>query len=94
MAEETGRLHVLIEGLVQGVGFRHAAYLQGTSLELTGWVRNLADGRVEATLEGPEPVLEDMLAWCHQGPYLSRVTKVEAKWGTATGEFDSFRIAF
>jgi acylphosphatase len=88
------RLHAIIDGLVQGVGFRHAAYRHASNLGLTGWVRNREDGRVEAVFEGERAVLEQMLAWCHKGPVLSRVKSVERQWDAATGEFTDFGITF
>lgn len=76
-------LHLTIEGLVQGVGFRHALKAQASMLGLTGWVSNLPDGRVEARAEGPRETLETLLAWCHKGPALSKVAKVDSIWGDA-----------
>ncbi|MBP8128340.1 MAG: acylphosphatase [Candidatus Hydrogenedentes bacterium] len=76
----TGRLHVYVEGRVQGVGFRYATCAKAESLRLNGWVRNLYDGRVEAVFEGPKAALEAMLAWCRRGPAAALVTKVEETW--------------
>ena len=92
--DEQHRLSVIVGGLVQGVGFRHATYMEARSLGLTGWVKNLPDGRVEACFEGDRPTLESMLEWCRKGPYLSRVEQVESTWDCASGEFSSFDIAF
>ncbi len=74
------RLHVTIEGRVQGVGFRYAAYYQAAALKIGGWVRNLNDGRVEAEFEGPRDALEQMLDWCWIGPASAHVSRVEAEW--------------
>jgi acylphosphatase len=74
------RLHVYIHGRVQGVGFRYSAFERATALGLSGWVRNLADGRVEAEFEGPKPILQQMLAWCEIGPRVARVTRVDTTW--------------
>lgn len=49
-------------------------------LGLQGWVRNLPDGRVELVAEGPRDVLERMIAWCHEGPRMSRVASVDVSW--------------
>jgi len=87
------RLHVFIQGLVQGVGFRYATCYQARALGLTGWVRNCFDGRVEAEFEGPKDALEHMLAWCRQGPALSRVTGVDVEWLEDNGpHHKDFRI--
>jgi len=76
----TERLHVYIEGYVQGVGFRFSTCEQAQLLNLSGWVRNLPDGRVEAEFEGDHADLESILNWCHQGPRGAEVTRVEADW--------------
>ncbi len=90
----SGRLSVVIAGLVQGVGFRHAAMKQAKSLGLTGWVRNLRDGRVEGLFEGDRDSLTRMLQWCERGPALSRVETVKSDWQPGTGEFQGFEIRF
>jgi acylphosphatase len=87
-------LHVTIEGLVQGVGFRYAMRAQALKLGLSGWVCNLPDGRVEAWAEGPRESLETLLAWCHKGPTLSKVAKLAPTWRDATGEHGAFIITF
>lgn len=87
-------LHVLVSGRVQGVGFRHGIYLQAQKRGLTGWVKNRADGRVEARFEGDEPALQDMLEWCRNGPALARVDAVDAEWGHTDAAGVSFEITF
>ncbi|MGB3835817.1 acylphosphatase [Castellaniella sp.] len=72
----TETLSVLIEGKVQGVGFRAATVRQAHALKLGGWVRNLADGRVEALLQGPHQTVDQMLSWLLQGPPDARVRQV------------------
>ena len=88
------RVHVYIEGRVQGVGFRHATWREALSLGLTGWARNLPDGRVEALFEGNRDDLETMVAWCRIGPGLARVDSVETVWEKATPTQNSFSITF
>lgn len=88
------QLHVFVTGLVQGVGYRHGTYLRANALQLSGWVKNLPDGRVEAVFEGPRDILQEMLAWCHQGPPLSNVRAVDETWKEAAGRFGSFEIRF
>ena len=92
--KEIGQLGVLISGLVQGVGFRHHTMMKAKELGLTGWVRNRAEGRVEAVFEGGHSQLSAMLEWCQRGPHLSEVRSVEAKHGAATGAFSGFEIRF
>lgn len=83
---------LLISGRVQGVCFRH--YTRKTALlhGVTGWVRNLPDGRVEAWFEGEEPAIEATLKWCHQGPEMARVDEVRIEKRPASGEFTDFSI--
>lgn len=88
------QLHVFVDGLVQGVGFRHATYMAAREQGLKGWVKNLPDGRVEACLQGDRADLETMLAWCRKGPYLSKVERVDSTWEPASDEYSSFEIAF
>ncbi len=88
------RLHVHIAGLVQGVGYRHATYMKARAEALTGWVKNLPDHRVEALFEGPPATLKAMLEWCHQGPGLAQVQKVDATWEDSPPEFLTFEIRF
>jgi len=91
---ETARLHVVIEGRVQGVFFRAATRDEARQRGLMGWVRNLPDGRVEALFEGDKRALEAMLAWCHLGPPYAYVDRVEADWQPYQGDLDDFRIRY
>ena len=88
------RAHVHISGRVQGVSFRWYTQHQAQKLGLTGWVRNLWDGRVEAVFEGEESAVRQAVTWCHQGERPARVDNVEVRYGQSTGEFRSFRITF
>jgi acylphosphatase len=88
----TDRLHVLVEGMVQGVGYRYSTQHRAVALGLTGWVRNLPDGRVEAEFEGPRPELERMLEWCRTGPRFAEVTKVLAHWETGEPKYAGFQL--
>ncbi|MCC6797416.1 MAG: acylphosphatase [Candidatus Hydrogenedentes bacterium] len=72
------RLHMVIKGRVQGVGFRYSAYRQAQSLGLVGWVRNRSDGTVEAEFEGTRGALDSMLDWAKEGPPLARVIGIDA----------------
>ncbi len=85
---------VVIRGWVQGVYFRAYTRDQARSLGLTGWVRNLPDGSVEALFEGEKDPVEKMVSWCHRGSPASRVEKVEVTYGPFTGAFDSFEIRY
>jgi acylphosphatase len=86
------RLHAWVEGHVQGVGFRYFVRESISSLSITGWVRNLHDGRVELIAEGSRDNLEKLLSAVNQGPRGSHVINVRTEWGIASGEFNSFRV--
>ncbi|HNT87739.1 MAG TPA: acylphosphatase [Candidatus Hydrogenedentes bacterium] len=88
----THRLHVRIEGRVQGVGFRYAACAKAEALGLAGWVRNLYDGGVEAEFEGPKADLDAMLAWCRHGPAFAAVTHLEAAWEDGPPRHEGFHV--
>ena len=79
-------MHVRIRGAVQGVGFRYQARSRAHSLDLDGFVRNLADGSVEAAFEGEERSVGSMLDWCRRGPAGARVEDVDIAWEEPTGE--------
>ena len=68
---------LVIEGVVQGVGFRYAFQAQAVRLGLSGWVRNRRDGTVEAVVSGTPEAVEAMTAWAHAGPPSARVKRVE-----------------
>ena len=70
-------VRVVIEGRVQGVGFRYWVTREAARLGLDGWVRNRRDGCVEVLLVGPGPAVEAMVAHCHDGPPAARVDHVE-----------------
>ena len=85
------RLHLFYSGSVQGVGFRYTAERVALSLDLSGWVGNLPDGRVEVLVCGEKTDVETLLTWLWQGPELAKVTDVtwaKVEWR----EFDRFAI--
>ena len=86
-------LHFKVEGRVQGVFFRKETQQQASSLGLTGWVRNMPDGRVEVLASGEEPVLQQLGVWLENGPALARVTKLEQEYRDYQS-FDSFVIRY
>ncbi len=86
------RAHVWITGRVQGVNFRFYTREEAQRLGLTGWVRNLDDGRVEAVFQGEAGAVEAMLAWCRQGPSAARVDDLQVTREVATGEFQGFGV--
>jgi len=84
------RAHVLISGMVQGVFFRSETSFLARRLNVKGWVRNLADGRVEAVFEGEESNVKQLIDFCKRGPPGARVTSVNVSWETYAGEFSGF----
>ncbi len=92
-ASEGAGLHALVYGRVQDVYFRRFVYEHARALGVTGFVRNLADGRsLEVLAEGPRAALEDLLRLVGAGPPAARVDRVEAVWtGDAPG-FSQFEI--
>ncbi len=84
----------MISGLVQGVCFRSYAQDKAESLGLKGWVMNKRDGKVETVFEGEKTNVEDMVSWCRKGPSGARVEKIEVKYETYVGDFDSFCVEY
>ena len=87
------RAHVFVSGKVQGVYYRANTRDRASEAGVDGWVRNLADGRVEAVFEGPKDDVESMVEWCHEGSPAARVEDVEAEYEEPTGE-DGFEIRY
>jgi acylphosphatase len=71
--------HLMISGIVQGVGFRYAMVVQARRLKLRGWVRNRSDGRVEAVADGEAAALDALERWAAHGPPGARVDEVEVR---------------
>ena len=88
------RVHVFVEGRVQGVFFRAETQKTANSYNVKGWVKNLYDGRVEAIFEGKEADVGRVVLWCYQGPEYSSVKRVEIKEEPFTGELDAFLITY
>jgi len=86
------RLHAVVKGRVQGVGFRAFVYQKANEIGLTGWVRNRWDGTVEVLAEGQHPALNRFIVTLKRGPRSAMVTAVDIKWQTATGEFNHFTV--
>jgi len=73
------RVRLTINGKVQGVFYRKSAHAKATALGLSGWVKNLENGRVMAEVQGEPYGVEQFIKWCHQGPDRARVTGVETE---------------
>ncbi len=88
------RAKLIIKGIVQGVNFRYYTQREAQKRNLTGWVRNLADGSVGAVFEGEEEDLEAMIQWCHHGPPSAQVTELIVQPEEYRGEFQTFFVKF
>ena len=86
------RAHIFVSGRVQGVFFRYSTLRKARQLGLTGWVRNLSDGRVEAVFEGEKSALQEMLAWAKEGPAFAKVQDLKISFEEACGQFSDFEI--
>ncbi len=86
------RIRVYISGVVQGVFFRAATRRAAADLNLTGWVRNMEDGRVEAVFEGGDGEIDKILTWCKIGSPAARVENVATAEEQYTGGFHGFSI--
>ena len=71
------RRRVVVGGRVQGVGYRESCRRQAERLGLAGWVRNRADGSVEAVFEGPAESVDAAVSWCREGPRWAAVRSVD-----------------
>jgi acylphosphatase len=96
MTEHTlSALRAVVRGRVQGVGFREFVLNRARFLAVSGYVRNLPDGRsLEVVAEGSRSELEQLLSYLREGPRLSRVGAVEADWGEPTGAYEGFGVGY
>jgi acylphosphatase len=94
MTEMLSRVHVFISGRVQGVAYRYFAERRAAETSVTGWVRNLSDGRVEIFAEGEKADLECFLEILQQGPRMAKVDDLNLLWEDYVGEFEDFRIKY
>lgn len=88
------RVHIFVSGRVQGVFFRSETQRKARQFGITGFVRNLLDGRVEAILEGEREKVEKVIKWARRGPFFARVEKMEANWEKYRREFKEFEIKY
>ncbi len=92
IVNQSRAVHVMIAGRVQGVWFRGSTQIEARGLGVTGWVRNLSDGRVEAWAEGYSTRIESFLAFCRQGPSSALVTGIEFSEEKPQGDFKDFTV--
>jgi len=88
------RLHAVVRGDVQAVGFRYFVHRKARQLRLAGWVRNNDDGSVELVAEGERDRLEQLKRAVEEGPRTARVDRVDAQWSQGTGGLKAFDLAW
>ncbi|MCF7936433.1 MAG: acylphosphatase [Synergistales bacterium] len=88
------RRHLFLAGMVQGIGFRHTAVHKARELGVAGWVRNLADGRVELVIQGEPTAVYTMESWAERGPRMAVVQHVEAHDEKPSDELTGFDVRF
>jgi acylphosphatase len=88
------QLTAIVHGYVQGVSFRYYTRRAANRLGLTGWVANLRNGNVKVVVEGEEAILQEFLAFLHEGSPAARVERVEEAWAGAEDAFQNFSVRF
>ena len=90
---DAARVHLLVEGHVQGVGFRFYVQDKAAAFDLTGWVRNLHDDRVEIMAEGERAKLDEFINQVQRGPRNALITDLQLEWMPPAGNYRRFIIA-
>ena len=88
------RAHVIISGKVQGVFYRASTRDKAVRIGVTGWVKNLPGGNVEAVFQGEKNKVMQMIEWCKKGPAYSKVDDVSVTWEEPSGEFGNFEVRY
>jgi len=86
------RVHLLIEGEVQGVGFRAFVKRKAEQKQVTGSVKNLENGKVEIIMQGNEEDINSMIETCKKGPPWARVSNVNVDWNNKVENYKEFKI--
>lgn len=90
--EKKIRAHIYVSGRVQGVGFRTNTRIRAETLGLGGWVKNLADGRIEAVFEGEEGKVSEIINWMKKGPLFAKVDDVDVSIKEFGNEYKFFQV--
>lgn len=88
------RAHLFVSGRVQGVFFRKKTKEQAEKLNVSGWIRNLKDNRVEAVFEGGRGEVEEIVNWARKGPIWAKVDDFSVVWEDCREEFKGFKIRY
>ena len=92
MNDRTVRMHVIVDGIVQGVGFRFFVFNHASRMNLKGWVRNRINGNVEVLAEGPREDLDRLLILLRQGPSMAQVVNINVEWQTSKLDLPEFTV--
>lgn len=84
--------YLLIFGFVQGVGYRQFVKKTAINYNLTGWVTNLPDGRVEVLFSGSKKEIEEAIELLKKGPFLSQIKHIETEWRENGEKYEDFKI--
>ncbi|HUQ85685.1 MAG TPA: acylphosphatase [Candidatus Limnocylindrales bacterium] len=84
--------HIIVSGYVQGVWYRKFVKTNAEKLGLTGWARNIPEGRVEALVQGSQESIEELIELCREGPPFAEVKDVEIDWEEGELAFKVFEI--
>ena len=87
-------VQIVVEGMVQGVGFRYFVLGEARQLNLKGFVRNLPNSNVEIYSEGDRGLLEELIKSVKVGPRLSRVSNLQIEWKEYSGKYKSFDVTY
>ena len=88
------RAHIIVSGMVQGVGFRFFTVRIARKMQLTGWVRNLPAGEVEIEVEGPRGLIESLIQDLNVGNTWAHVTDMDVQWDSYSGKYTGFDITY
>lgn len=94
MKKWISRAHVIVTGLVQGVGYRYFVYQKAKDYNLKGYVKNLYSDDVEVVLEGDKGIIVDFIQELKVGPMSAHVTDVKVEWEEGQDEYEDFQIRF
>ncbi|MCK4443189.1 MAG: acylphosphatase [Thermoplasmata archaeon] len=86
------RAHAIFRGRVQGVFFRANTERKAREVGVVGWVRNLADGTVEAVFEGDRDAIQEAIEWCRDSQPYAKVSSVQVSWDDPTDSYTSFEV--
>lgn len=91
-SDDHERAHIRVSGQVQGVFFRDSTRRKAEELGLSGWVKNLPDGKVEAVFEGPSDSVRKMVRWCEEGPQQASVENVDTDFENPGEDLQGFEV--